>query len=309
MMAHHLMALSRLRSYQLNTPDGKQLPTTISHAENDKDSPIVIVFHGWTGGLNVKRDFDTKITPAHPDEFPTNWNIVLPQDRYGLARCGSWWLGEKGDFFVLKLLDNLVTFMRGPLGFRGDIYTFGTSMGGFGALLHGLRWQARAIVANVPQVRLLAGDWAGLNVRPLRSVFGAETLNTHMAGGELSPEQAGLMRYADATNFINPSLPANRRPTLLIAQSRYDITRDYAREHCFALVNKLLDHDFTFELHTYPELSHREHIGLIEALRWFEEKKVIIENGIQDMGDLQNDTSVRYAETVLAQYALEHDSL
>lgn len=303
------MASSRLQNYDINSDNGKKLPVTISHAENDVDSPIVIVFHGWTGGLNVKRDFDTRITPAHPSEFPANWNIVLPQDRYGFARCGSWWLGEKGDFFVLKLLDDLVTFMRTQLGFRGDIYTFGTSMGGFGALLHGFRWQARAIAVNVPQVRLLAGDWAGLNMRPLKFVFGADVLDAHMAGRDLDPSLAARLRYADVTNFLDPSLPPNRRPTLLIAQSRYDVTRDYTREHCFALVNTLLEQNVTFELHTYPELSHREHIGLIEALRWFEEKRDIIENGLQDTIDLENDTSVRYAQTVLAQYALEHDIL
>lgn len=294
--------------FNITNEHGKKLPFAVIASETPETSPIVVAFHGWTGGLNVERNFETLITPAYVHQFPRNWNVILPQDRYGYARCGSWWLGEKGNFFLVHLLDTMIEKVRQTMGFGGDIYTFGTSMGGFGALLHGLRWKARAIAANVPQVRLLHSEWAAERNRLLKFVFGAELVDTYLNTPE-AVDEAGqkLIRFADATNFLDPTLPLGVRPTMLLAQSRYDIARNYARDHCFYLTDKLFDCDINFELRTLPEFSHREHIGICEATEWFDKNKELIETGINFERDLAGNPNANYVNNVLAQYALEHN--
>lgn len=298
------MTSDRVFTHTLVSADGKRLPFAVVRADNPQDAPLLVAFHGWTGGLNMQRDFSSMISPAQANDFPRNWNVVLPQDRYGFARCGSWWLGEQGNLFMPGLLDGMVDLVRRSLGFNGDIYTFGTSMGGFGAILHGLRWRARAVCANVPQVRLLNTEMDG---RLVRFVFGAENC-AKIQAGDTDPALADLARHADAANFLDPTLSARELPTFLIAQARHDVTPNYARHQCFHLVNRLLELDADFELHVHPEASHREYIGVVDAIRWFEAKKEIIENGITNPL-LSTDTSpnMDYASRVLEQYAREHN--
>ncbi len=196
------------------------------------------------------------------------------------------------------LLDNLLRTIGQTVGFNGDVYTYGTSMGGFAALLYGLRWKAKAVCANVPQVRLVGSELDG---RLIRFVFGEENCGRILAG---DPEVAELARYADVTNFIDPSLPARDLPTFLIHQSRHDVTPNYTREHCFHLVDALLAAKADFELHVLPEASHREYVGAVAAIEWFEEKSKIIHEGIENhlLKD-ETDPNKNYASMVLDQYA------
>lgn len=297
------MAADRLYTHTVTMEDGKRLPFAVIRAEDPRNAPLLVAFHGWTGGLNVQRDFSSMISPAHADAFPSNWNILLPQDRYGYARCGSWWLGEKGNLFMPRLLDDMIETVRQRIGFNGQIYTFGTSMGGFGAILHGLRWRARAICANVPQIRLLGTE---LDRRLIDFVFGAGN-RERLEAGDSDPALAELARYADAINFLDPSLSRRDLPTFHIVQARHDVTPRYARDQCFHLINRLLDVDADFELHVHPEASHREYIGALEAIRWFEDKKEIIENGISNpLLSTTTNPNMDYASRVLEQYAREH---
>lgn len=47
----------------------------------------------------------------------------------------------------------------------GDIYFWGSSMGGFGALLHGYLNRAKAVYANVPQTKLLGTAYSDFGMR------------------------------------------------------------------------------------------------------------------------------------------------
>lgn len=282
---------------------GHQMPVVVVQAKEPRNAPILVSFHGWTGGLNVERNFETWITPAQVERFPENWTILIPQDRYGFGRCGCWWLGEKGEFFILALLDRMIRHVSDAVGFNGEIYTFGISMGGFGALLHGLRWKARAICANVPQVRLFGTEFTRNNERFLKVVFGADGLK-RLAEDPASddPDTARLRRFADPVNFLDGSLPLSARPTFLLAQSRFDVTPNYAREHCFHLVDTLLKMDFNFDLRIVPEFSHREHIDVVEAISWFEEKRGAILNGVENRFREDDDPSVHYMRRTLSQF-------
>lgn len=288
--------------HELVDGNGRRLPFALVPAAKPKESPLLVAFHGWTGGLNVERNFDTLITPAYVDQYPENWNILIPQDRYGFGRCGSWWLGEKGDFFLLLLLDGMIRLAGNTCGFNGDIYTYGISMGGFGAILHGLRWKARAICANVPQIRLLDTELTERNARMLKAVFGAEDFDRLRRREDRDERLAALSRYADVTSFLDGGLPKSRKPTFLLAQSRYDISPNYAREHCFYLVDKLLTQDFNFDLRVFPEFGHKEYVGVLEALRWFEDKREAILNGVENDYNPDTNANSLYCKNVLAEF-------
>lgn len=288
---------------------GRRLPMTILPADDPKNSPMLVVFHGWTGGMNVARDFDTMITPAHVHEFPRNWTIVLPQDRYGFARCGCWWLGENNDFFMPDLLDAMVRTIGQSVGCNGSIYTFGISMGGFAALLYGFRWKARGICANVPQVRLLGTEYA--QGRCVRYVFGGAdnvaAMEKPLDG--MDPALAARARLADATCFLDPALPADRKATVLINQSRFDISRDYVKEHCLYLVDRLTACGYNYDLRIHPEHGHGKYVNTLAALTWFEQNKALIEGGLDpDYSEEaeNNDPAVMAARRLLDDWEAEH---
>ena len=88
-----------------------------------------------------KRNFEYKM-----------WNVLTPIDNVGHE--GSAWLGEKGDFFVKDLLQKLISQIADEHECEEHIYLYGSGMGGYGAILHGMLCKANAIYAHLPQIRL-----------------------------------------------------------------------------------------------------------------------------------------------------------
>jgi len=80
--------------------------------------------------------------------------VVQPLDHFGVNRHGCWWLGERGDYFVFELIDNLLAEIRRRFPQSRGLYTCGRSMGGFGALLRGLRLCVGGIYAENPPINL-----------------------------------------------------------------------------------------------------------------------------------------------------------
>ncbi|KCB30454.1 hypothetical protein L541_3501 [Bordetella hinzii CA90 BAL1384] len=96
---------------------------------------------------------------AVPAKFRNeNYHVVCPMDRFGVQRGGSWWLGEDGDFFWLRVMPRIVESIRSRGG--TDLFFWGSSMGGWGALLHGYLNHAKAVYANVPQTVLLDSSYS-----------------------------------------------------------------------------------------------------------------------------------------------------
>lgn len=82
------------------------------------------------------------------------WNVLTPLDNFGYKNRGSCWLGEKGDFFVKDLLQKLIHEIAEAYECEDHIYLYGNSMGGYGAILHGILCKANAVYAHAPHIRL-----------------------------------------------------------------------------------------------------------------------------------------------------------
>ncbi len=113
----------------------------------EKNKPIIFILHGQ--GYNTE-----------PAKFRSpSWNVVCPMDPYGVDGLGSWFLGYKDNKFWLSGMAKILTRVRELTG-TGRLYFWGSSMGGYGALLHGYRLNARAVYANIPQTLLLGSKYA-----------------------------------------------------------------------------------------------------------------------------------------------------
>lgn len=109
--------------------------------------PILIILHGQG---YVER----------PSQFKsTNWNVVCPIDNFGYEGMGCWFLGENGDFFWIDAMKAIIQNVRDLTG-NGRLYFWGSSMGGYGGLLHGKLNVATAVYANVPQTILLGSKYS-----------------------------------------------------------------------------------------------------------------------------------------------------
>jgi len=82
------------------------------------------------------------------------WNVLTPIDDFGDENGGSCWLGEKGDFFVKDLLQELIKKISQEYECEDHIYLYGSSIGGYGAILHGILCKANAVYAHAPYIRL-----------------------------------------------------------------------------------------------------------------------------------------------------------
>ncbi len=240
--------------------NGHRLPYHSKLADDPENAPILVSFHGW---LIRHRQYQTS---AHTQPFTRNdWNYITPQDRYGLARGGCWYLGENGDFFFIKLIDRLIESLR-QQGLHGPLYFHGTSMGGFGALLHGLRLGVKAVCVSVPQVRLLGTELHQEWTRAIEAVFGKAS--------------SDKVIYSDVTHFINTDSPQDN-PVIFITQSAMDVHRHYVQEQALYLANKLADAGTCFYLKIVPEQAHIEYVKPDQAIALFDEYSDAIENPIR----------------------------
>jgi len=103
--------------------------------------PLIVILHDQ--GATRMPHFEYKM-----------WNVLTPLDNFGYEDRGSCWLGEKGDFFVKDLLQKLICQIAEEYECEDHIYLYGSSMGGYGAILHGILCKANAVYAHSPRIRL-----------------------------------------------------------------------------------------------------------------------------------------------------------
>ncbi len=127
----------------------------------EKNRPILVIFHGHGFA-------------AAPSQFKSpNWNVLCPMDNFGEQQLGSWYLGEDGDFFWVDAMRMLIAEVRARVG-TGRLYFWGSSMGGYAALLHGALNGATAVYANTPQTWLLGSTYSNNGMRKyFEPIFGS----------------------------------------------------------------------------------------------------------------------------------------
>jgi hypothetical protein len=203
-------------------------------AKNPKNAPILVILHGH-GSTRASKFRDPM------------WNVLAPIDHYGKDSLGSWWLGENEDFFVKELLHQLISKIKEDTGTKEGLYFWGSSMGGFGALLHGILLHAHAIYANVPQIKLLGTTYSKSKMD--------EYFKFVIQGEE--------HKYNDITNFLDHNL--KDRITFYIAQSKYDY-QDYLKEHALYFYDKCKQYNIECNIEIFNTNEHKLLLPVHEAV-------------------------------------------
>ena len=119
------------------------------------------------------------------------WNVLTPLDNFGYENRSSCWLGEKGNFFVKDLLQKLILEIAEEYECEDHIYLYGSSMGGYGAILHGILCKANAVYAHAPHIRL-------------QEIHDADTVQKNFYDSIFAKTDS---KENDLTHFLNPTDP------------------------------------------------------------------------------------------------------
>ncbi len=220
---------------------GHQMPFVVRPGTNPTECRTLVVLHGH-GANTVPSKF---ISPE--------WNVILPFDRYGYEGLGSWWLGEHGDFFVADLVQQVVEETRDRLGGDRGLYFWGSSMGGYGALLQGLLMEADGVFAHIPQTRLKGSRYTDNPIQ--RSFLGP------VIGQSKHP-------WLDLATLL-PEFEPHRSPVFFLSQNRFDFPQ-YVEEHCLHFVNACVRAGFNFHLEIQPKRGHKLYTNVARTVALFD---------------------------------------
>ena len=204
------------------------------------ESPTLMLLHGH-GSTNPSRFRDPK------------WNAIAPVDNFGVEGLGSWWIGEHGDLTTIGLLDEVInkTCEMMDCDEISKLFIYGSSMGGFGALLHGHRYNAIAVYANVPQIQLLGTTYSDGGMKKFFSGVIGE----------------GNERYNDLASLLNS--PNLKHPLYFMCENRFGY-RNYRKEHINRFLDVLERLDLNYHLEIIPTKGHNKNRGINEVKAMFE---------------------------------------
>ena len=249
---------------------GRRLTCMLTLGKAPANAPILIRFHGWNGNM---------LPPEHKinTQFQghKNWNIIAPLDRFGWNRQGSWWLGENGDFFMPDLIDQLVSTIRTTYSLQGELYAYGSSMGGFGATVHGLRQRCGVLVLNVPQTHITHPTFGTFNKKKVDYIVGASAHEKIKSAKhpEGMREELALSTYMTNTALQIRNLPDYYKPVIYLFQTRFDPTdgdevkgNTYFRHQTMNVVYALIDKNIPLELEVKNSNGHYVHWNWKDAI-------------------------------------------
>lgn len=108
------------------------------------DSDILTIsFSGFPGNSKAKYNYMKTLR-----EYNCNQLFIL--DNFGYKRRGSYYLGEKGDWFLVQQIESLIKNIVRDLKIN-HILTVGSSKGGTSALFYGIRLKAEVAIIGAPQ--------------------------------------------------------------------------------------------------------------------------------------------------------------
>ena len=256
----------------ISDPAGRKFLYYLNLATNTapEAAPTLIVFHGWNGAASNQISGERGL--GDPD-----WNTVFPLDYFGFNRMGSWYLGENGDYFVVDFIDRMIEELRSELGFSGEFYTYGSSMGGFGAALHGIRHKVPAMVLDIPQTCLLGNVYGRYHAEKLKKVFGESVVEAVNSLGDLDVYHGdpAVKRYCDLSTLIGES-DKDYRPIAYIKQSRFDQSdggggNSYYQQQTHRLLGALIDREIPFRLVVDNVNAHKTTWNMWDAMKFISE--------------------------------------
>ena len=227
--------------YSINS-EGKDMEFRFVPAQNNPEkAPTMIILHGH-GNYPPARF-------VHPD-----WNVFNPLDNFGEQGYGSWWLGEDGDYFTMRLFDIALSSALSRVGQNKDnakLFMYGSSMGGYGVLLHGSRIGAKGVYANVPQVKLLNSTYSELGMkRYFEPIF----------------SKSGEDIHNDMVDYLAKS---DNHPLYFICENRFG-QDDYLAEQSMYLVDFFNKNEINYHLEIIPTKGRNKNRRLSEVKAMFE---------------------------------------
>ncbi len=208
-------------------------------ARSGQSKGLVMNFHGHNAFLHLG-----------PVKAWEHFDILAPWDTYGWNRQGSWFWGERGDDFVARMIsDFMAGFREKHLG--KPWFCIGSSMGGFGALYHGIRGRCDGIYVTAPQVDLRAKiiDYGQENRENPYGYLQGESLET-------APDLLGLAESQETL------------PPLFLIQHQYDPV-NYFADHGFRLLDIYNRKQAWYAVRVYPAIGHESDGSPKEAQLFF----------------------------------------
>ena len=198
--------------------------------------------------LIVILDEEGRSQPTHFDY--KMWNVLTPLDHFGYENKGSCWLGENGEFFVKDLLQKLIHKIAEEYECEDHIYLYGSSTGGYGAILHGMLCKANAVYAYAPRIRLQKTDNTDTKMKQFYNAIFAQTVS----------------KENDLTHFLNSNASF---PIFYLCNDGTDNENTLADETAY-FVDACKKYDIKVHLDFCPNLENNEIEVLKEVLDFFE---------------------------------------
>lgn len=192
----------------------------------EQSKGLVILFHGHNAYLHLG--------PMAPWQ---HFDILAPWDTFGWHRQGSWFWGERGNNFVELMVFDVIRKHRESAPDQ-PWFCMGGSMGGFGALYHGIKYHCDGVYVMAPQVDLHSKivEYGRNNHNNPYGYLQGETLDT-------VPD---LLSLAETQETL---------PPLFLVQHQYDPVNCFA-DHAFRLLDIYNRKNAWYGARVYPAIGH-----------------------------------------------------
>lgn len=208
----------------------------------EKSKGLAVIFHGYLG-------FE-----IYPIRYSwREFDLLLPLDNFGWKNLGSWFWGERGDNHVEKITANLIQKIRTDLA-SPRWFAIGTSMGGFAALFHGIKYSADGIYVMTPIIELRS------KIRYYQERKGETAYTELVAAGDKELQKIPDI-YAEARR-------AESLPPLFLIQNQYDRSNLFG-EYTLPLLSIYHEKKGWTGLRVQPAIGHQGHDGGYAEAQYF----------------------------------------
>lgn len=220
--------------------DGKKLLYAFLPAERESRG-LVVVFHAWNGYQYVD----------HIKSWSC-YDVLAPFDDFGPHRwsCGFW--GLNGDPFLVNPIQTLIKKMVIEKDYS-HWFTMGGSLGGFGALYHGIQGSCSGMYVMTPQL-----DIRAMSEQDLKKGY-TDDVYTPMISSTSVEKDPNLFTLAHEKESL---------PPLFLIQSQYDTINPFD-QHAYKLQEIYHQKRGWYGLRLHPAIGHRADGSQSEAEYFF----------------------------------------